>query len=411
MFDVAIIGGGAAGFFAAVNIKAKHPQYKVIIIEKNSTVLNKVRVSGGGRCNVTHHCFDPYQLVKYYPRGQRELLSVFTRFNPENTIAWFKSHGVPLKTELDGRMFPVTDDSETIINCLLNLSEKYKVEIKNRMGVKAIHVKEQSFELETESGIVTAHKLLIAGGSSDSLWQMISGLGHKIISPVPSLFTFNIKNQLLEDLMGISFVNAQVELDIEKPVFKTFNLKKNDLIQVGPMLITHWGLSGPAILKLSSVAAVLLHHLNYRFQIKVNFISQTIESVLDEMQKLKKTEPKKQIINTPLFGLPQRFWHRLHSMSFQHAEIKWADVSNNELNVLANLICNSRLPVMGKSTFKEEFVTAGGVDLKEIDFKTMESKLVKNLYFAGEVINVDALTGGFNFQAAWSEAWIVSESI
>lgn len=411
MYDVAIIGGGAAGFFAAVNIKAKHPQYKVIIIEKNSTVLNKVKVSGGGRCNVTHHCFDPNQLVKYYPRGHRELLSVFSRFNPENTIAWFRSHGVQLKTEQDGRMFPVTDDSETIINCLLDLAEKLKVEIRKKSGVKSIHLKNIGFELETDSGTIVTQKLLIAGGSSESLWQLISDLGHKIISPVPSLFTFNIKNRLLEDLMGISFVNAQVELDIEKTLFKQFNLKKSDLIQSGPLLITHWGLSGPAILKLSSVAAVLLHHLNYQFQIKVNFISRSIDSVSEEMQKMKKSEPKKQIINTPLFGLPQRFWQRLHSMSFQNADIKWADVSNAELNVLANFICNSCLQVKGKSTFKEEFVTAGGVDLKEIDFKTMESKVIKNLYFAGEVVNIDALTGGFNFQAAWSEAWVISESI
>ncbi len=411
MLDVAVIGGGAAGFFAAINIKILHPDLDVQIFEKSSTCLGKVKISGGGRCNVTYNCFDPVVLSKYYPRGQKELISVFNRFNPQNTIDWFEQQGIRLKTESDGRMFPITDDSQTIINCFLDFCKARKIAIHTRTGIKSITKKDNHFELQLESEVIICRKLVVSSGSSEVFWNVLAGMGHAIIPPVPSLFTFNIKNDLIEDLPGLSVPKASVKLNVEKSLLKAFKLSDVECTQNGPLLITHWGLSGPAILKLSSIAARLLHHVNYQFEIQISFSNLKLEETLEVLTSFKSQNTKKQIINTPLFDIPTRWWNRLHALTFENTYITWSDISKKDLNKLALNLCTYPMKVDGKSTFKDEFVTAGGVNLKEVDFKTMESKIIPGLYFAGEVLNIDALTGGFNFQAAWSEAWVISQSI
>ena len=411
MIDIAIVGGGAAGFFAAINIKAKNPSLSVVIFEKSKTLLGKVKISGGGRCNVTHACFNPTELVAYYPRGKKELLTVFQKFGPTETIEWFKQRRIELKKEADGRMFPVSDDSTTIVNCFLNECERLRIKVEVGASVQQIKQTTNGFDLVLNNQNVKCRWLIIAGGSSDNLWQQMAELGHTIIPPVPSLFTFNIKHPLLHDLMGNSFSNSTVKLLIDKDLQKQFQLKKEDIQQSGPMLITHWGLSGPAVLKLSSVAARLLHYLDYEFDIAINFAGNyTTDQVLETLIKQKAETPKKQIGNTALFGLTNRFWIRLVE-EFVDKEQIWIECNNKLLLKIAESITNSSMQVKGKSTFKDEFVTAGGIDLKEVEFKTMESKLIPNLFFAGEVLNIDALTGGFNFQAAWSEAWVMAENI
>jgi hypothetical protein len=410
MLDLAIIGGGAAGFFAAINAKTRHPNLKVEIFEKSKTVLGKVRISGGGRCNVTHACFENRLLVSFYPRGNKELLSVFERFNTKDTVKWFESRGIVLKSEADGRIFPISDNSETIVNCFLDECDELKIPIKTLRSVKSIE-KNGVFQLNINDEIVEARQVLVASGSSDSFWQILKGMGHHIVEPVPSLFTFNIDNDLIADLMGLSVPKASVKLLLSKQQLKESKLAQSDLTQTGPLLITHWGLSGPAILKLSSIAARVLNQLQYRFEISVGLSNLKTEETLDLLLKVKSEHPKKQVVNTPLFNIPQRWWQRIHSLTFVNTFNTWSDVSKKDLLKFAENLSDFHLDVHGKSTFKDEFVTAGGIDLKEVDFKTMQSKIVPGLYFAGEVLNIDALTGGFNFQAAWSEAWVISESL
>ena len=410
MLDLAIIGGGAAGFFAAINAKTKHPNLKVEIFEKSKTVLGKVKISGGGRCNVTHACFDNRTLVSYYPRGNKELLSVFERFNTKDTVKWFESRGIVLKSEADGRIFPISDNSETIVNCFLDECDALKIPIKTLRSVKGIEKKE-CFQLNINDEIIEAKQVLVASGSSDSFWQLLKGMGHHVIEPVPSLFTFNIDHDFIADLMGLSVPKASVRLLLDKEQLKASRLPQSDLIQNGPLLITHWGLSGPAILKLSSIAARVLNQLQYRFEISVGLSNLKLEETLDVLLKVKSEHPKKQVVNTPLFNIPQRWWQRIHSLSFVNTFNTWSDVSKKDLLKFAENLSDFNLEVHGKSTFKDEFVTAGGIDLKEVDFKSMQSKIVPGLYFAGEVLNIDALTGGFNFQAAWSEAWVIAESL
>ncbi len=412
MLDIAVIGGGAAGFFAAINIKIKHPHLKVAILEKTKTVLGKVRISGGGRCNVTHACFSPKDLTTFYPRGKKELLAIFNQFAPSETIQWFKEKGVELKTESDGRMFPVTDSSETIVNCFLNECEKHQIKIQINYPVQSIEKGEHSFIIHGENEQIEAKQIVIATGSSNYFWQLLKTFGHTLVAPVPSLFTFNIQHPLIQQLQGVAIPNVSVKLQVEKTLIKKLGLDAADLEQKGSLLFTHWGLSGPAILKLSAVGARLLNHQNYEFDIALNFCDEAKEeTVLNVLNAQRKLNPKKQVSTTSIYNLPSRFWQALVQTTLINDTVTWADISKKDLQLICIGLTAFQLQVKGKSTFKDEFVTAGGIDLKEIDFKTMQSKLVPGLYFAGEVLNIDALTGGFNFQAAWSEAWVLAEHL
>ena len=397
--DVIIIGGGAAGFFAAINIAEQNPKLKVVILERGKEGLQKVKVSGGGRCNVTHAEFIPSELVQNYPRGEKELLGPFHQFMTGDTIAWFEKRGVELKIEDDGRMFPITNSSKTIIDCFLNEAKKHQVEVLYNHSVKSINKEENCWELETSQGNFTTKKLLIATGSNPKIWQLLENLGHTISQPVPSLFTFNIKDERIKDIPGV------VALNVEVKVIGT------DLWSEGPLLITHVGMSAPSILKLSAFGAIELAKRNYKFEIEVNFVRQSFENCLDILKELKHNLAKKSVFKSTQFELPKRLWHKLVLASNMNKETRWADLNKNQLDNLASQLTQAIFKVDGKSTFKEEFVTAGGIDLKEINFKTFESKLHKNLFFAGEVINVDAVTGGFNFQNAWTGAFIAAKSI
>ncbi len=398
-FDLIIVGGGAAGFFSAINIAEKNPTLKIAILERGKEVLTKVRISGGGRCNVTHACFDPNLLTHFYPRGQKELRGPFHQFCPSETILWFKNHGVTLKTETDGRMFPESNSSQTIIDCFLVATQKLGIEILTTQSVQSIFKADMFWKIDTQNQQFLCEKLVIATGSNPKMWDMLQHFGHHIISPVPSLFTFNIKDSRIKDLPGVStFVNVQI--------------KDTKLATSGPLLITHWGMSGPAILKLSAWGARILYEKNYQFTIVVNWLNVVLpeESFL-LLKELKLEHAKKAVSKKAFFDLPNRLWENLVLSSSIEVETKWADLSKIQLQKLNDNLVNSAFLVNGKSTFKDEFVTAGGIDLKEINFKTMESKLHKNLYFAGEIVNIDAVTGGFNFQNAWTSGFILSENI
>lgn len=397
-YDILIVGGGAAGFFAAINSAEKNPKLKIAILERGKEVLSKVRISGGGRCNVTHHCFDVAQLVKFYPRGEKELRSPFSVFSPKDTIAWFEKHNVKLKTEDDNRMFPVTDSSQTIIDCFLEATQKLKIDVLTSQSLQSVFKSEEFWKVETQSEKYTCEHLVFTTGSNPKMWELLSGLGHQIISPVPSLFTFNIKDNRIKDLMGLS-----------TPA--TVKINQSKLQESGALLITHWGLSGPAVLKLSAWGARELFDKNYQFQISVNWLDYfSFEQCIEELKKVKSSESKKLVRNRKAFDIPTRLWENLVVASEIPDDLKWADVSKKQLNNLANQLTNCQFQVNGKSTFKEEFVTAGGINLKEVNFKTMESKLHKNLYFAGEILNIDAITGGFNFQNAWAGGYIVAQN-
>ena len=402
-FDIIIVGGGAAGFFTAINIVEKNPKLKVAILERGNEVLQKVRISGGGRCNVTHACFEPNELVKFYPRGEKELRGPFHQFCSGDTIEWFEKHGVELKIEADGRMFPVSNSSQTIIDCFLEATRKLGIEVLTGQSVQSIFNPEISGEnlwkIETQNENYLTEKLILATGSNPKIWEMLQTFGHAVISPVPSLFTFNIKDSRIKELPGVA---SQV----------TVKVKDTKLTSTGPLLITHWGMSGPAILKLSAWGARILHDKNYQFTIFVNWLNDADqEEVEKKLKDLKQEHAKKAVSKKSPFELTNRLWESLVLASSIEAETKWADLSKIQLQNLVNQLTNATFQVNGKSTFKEEFVTAGGIDLKEINFKTMESKLHKNLYFAGEIVNIDAITGGFNFQNAWTSGFIVANSI
>lgn len=398
-FDIIIVGGGAAGFFTAINIAEKNPKLKIAILERGKEVLSKVRVSGGGRCNVTHACFEPNELVKFYPRGEKELRGPFHQFCSGDTIEWFEKHGVELKIEEDGRMFPVSNSSQTIIDCFLKATEKLGIKVLTGQSVQSIFKKEDCWKIDTQNENFAAEKLVMATGSNPKIWEMLQTQGHAIVSPVPSLFTFNIKDSRIKELPGVA---AQV----------TVTVKDTKLESTGPLLITHWGMSGPAVLKLSAWGARILHDKNYQFTIFVNWLndidSEDAEKILKE---LKQEHAKKAVSKKSPFDFPNRLWESLVLASGIDTETKWADLSKNQLQQLASQLTKATFQVNGKSTFKEEFVTAGGIDLKEINFKTMESKLHENLYFAGEIVNIDAITGGFNFQNAWTSGFILANAI
>ena len=399
--DIAIIGAGAAGFFAAINCAEKYPQYQVTIFEKGNKLLSKVRVSGGGRCNVTHACFDVNLLVKNYPRGEKQLKSVFSRFMTSDTINWFESRGVKLKIEGDGRMFPVTDSSQTIIDCLMNEAEKHNVKIETGCDVLRVEKKENG-KIELTFRYEERHEfdavLIATGGSANTAgFDWLKESGHEIISPVPSLFTFNMPKNKVTELMGVSVEWARIKI------------LQTNFSSEGPLLITHWGMSGPAILKLSSIAARALAEIKYNFKIQVCWMKDINEEKLRmTLQEMKKVSAKKMIYNAAEFGLPKRLWQFLLGKSGIENQMQWAQLSKEQLNKLLNSLLYDEYTVSGKTTFKEEFVTCGGVSLKEVDFKTMESKKMKGLFFAGEVLDIDAVTGGFNFQAAWATGYVAA---
>jgi predicted Rossmann fold flavoprotein len=397
--DIIIIGGGAAGFFAAINIAERNPNLTVSLLERGKEGLQKVKISGGGRCNVTHAEFVPSDLVTNYPRGEKELLGPFHTFMTGDTIDWFEKRGVELKVEEDGRMFPVSDSSQTIINCFLEESKKQGVEILYGQPVTSFSKVDEMFLVITKDNQFSCNKLIIATGSNSKIWNLLKGLGHTIIKPVPSLFTFDICDVRIKDIPGV------VAEDVEVKVVDS------NLVSHGPLLITHVGMSAPAILKLSAFGALELAKRNYNFDIQINFIRYEAESCKSILKTAKLQLAKKNVVNTPQFDLPKRLWKNLVVASDVSDNTKWADMNKKQLEKLSIQLTEAIFHVTGKSTFKEEFVTAGGVDLKEINFKTFESKLISNLYFAGEVINVDAVTGGFNFQNAWTGAYIVSQSI
>lgn len=397
-FDIIIVGGGAAGFFTAINIVEKNPKLKVAILERGKEVLTKVRISGGGRCNVTHACFEPNELVKYYPRGEKELRGPFHQFCSGDTMEWFEKRGVALKIEEDGRMFPVSNSSQTIIDCFWELTRKLGIAVLTGQSVQSIFKKDNIWKIDTQSENYLCEKLILATGSNPKIWELLQSFGHAVISPVPSLFTFNIKDARIKELPGVS-------------ALATVKVKDSKLTATGPLLITHWGMSGPAILKLSAWGARILFEKNYQFTIFINWLNDVeTESAVNLLKELKLEHSRKAVSKKSPFDFPNRLWESMVMASGIESETKWADLSKNQIQNLALQLTNASFNVNGKSTFKEEFVTAGGIDLKEINFKTMESKLHENLYFAGEIVNIDAITGGFNFQNAWTSGFIVSEN-
>ncbi|MES2429540.1 MAG: NAD(P)/FAD-dependent oxidoreductase [Bacteroidota bacterium] len=398
-----VIGGGAAGFFCAVNAAKLNSELEVIIIEKSSKLLGKVRISGGGRCNVTHHCFSIAEMIKKYPRGEAFLKKAFHHFFTSDTIAWFKERGVELKAESDGRMFPVTDSSQTIIDCLMKEVNKYGVQIMMNKEVKQLTVKDEKWviDLGNERTDTADYVCIASGGYPKSLqFEWVKETGHMIIDPAPSLFTFNMPGNSITALMGIAVENASVKIAGSK------------LSTSGPLLITHWGMSGPAILKLSAWGANELKAKNYEFSISVNWLPSFNENTLrDKMQKIRFEIATQKMINRNPFYLPQRLWQYLLQQSGINEDIRWADLPAKEQNKLIKNLCAQEFAVKGKTTFKEEFVTAGGVALQDIDHNTLESKILPNLFFAGEVLDIDGITGGFNFQNAWTTGFIAAKEI
>lgn len=397
-YDLIVVGGGAAGFFCAIQCAEKNPSFKILILEKSEKVLNKVKISGGGRCNVTHACFDPQEMTSFYPRGNKELRGPFHQFLCGDMMAWLEDRGVPTHLEEDGRVFPTTNSSQTIIDCFLGLCKRYNIQIKTKTALTSLVKNDTTWEVATTSESYISKSVLLATGSSPKMWNYLKSLNYEIVPPVPSLFTFNIQHALLQDLAGISVPNAQVKIN------------STNYSESGPLLITHWGLSGPAVLKLSAWAARELFGLNYRFSISINWINTSKEEVEERIKEVRKFHGKKQTQNFPMFGIPKRLWLRITSL-LKIGTKNFASLTTKELESLVKTIYQTELKVNGKSTFKDEFVTCGGVDLKQINFKTMGSKLHPNLYFAGEVNNIDAVTGGFNFQAAWTSAYIAANAI
>ncbi|WP_411377551.1 NAD(P)/FAD-dependent oxidoreductase [Flavobacterium psychrophilum] len=408
-YDIIIVGGGAAGFFAAINIVENSPKTKVCILERGQEVLTKVRISGGGRCNVTHACFVPNDLVKFYPRGEKELRGPFHQFCSGDTIDWFEKHGVELKIEDDGRMFPTSNSSQTIIDCFLTATKKLGIDVLTGQSVQSVFKSDAFWKVETNHKTFACKKIIMTTGSNPKIWDMLQNLGHSVVEPVPSLFTFNIKDTRIKDLMGLS---ALASVKVKNSTRGKAEQSGAKLEASGPLLITHWGMSGPGILRLSAWGARELANKKYQFAIVVNWLNdKTVEEVATILRALKLEHSKKTVSKKSPFDIPNRLWESIVLASQIDVEVKWADLTKNQLANLTHQLTNAEFQVNGKSTFKEEFVTAGGIDLKEINFKTMESKILPNLYFAGEIVNIDAITGGFNFQNAWTSGFIVANSV
>lgn len=418
---IVIVGGGAAGFFAAIAAAKTNQKASVILLEASRQLLTKVRISGGGRCNVTHALFDAKSFIQNYPRGSKALLGAFSRFQAQDTVNWFASVGVQLKTEADGRMFPITDNSETIVNCLIRSALSFGVQI--RTGTPVVWVKSQEFEQQDEADssnvlladdqedissnfeillksgeILECDKLLLATGSNPVGYRIAKKLGHQVEPPVPSLFTFNITDKQLQQLAGVSVNPVQLRLSVPG---------KPPLEQIGPLLITHWGLSGPAVLKLSAWGARMLHESRYKGSLSVNWLPDlNQEEVRNELVTVKNEHGKRAIALHRGIKLPHRLWQYLICRADIDKETRWAELPKKGLNKLVQELTQGQYIISGKGVFKEEFVTCGGIKLKEVNFKTMESRIVKGLYFAGEILDIDGITGGFNFQSAWTTAYL-----
>lgn len=395
-----VIGGGAAGFFAALSAKLHYPEKRVAIVEKTNKLLAKVRISGGGRCNATHHCFELKKLCSNYPRGEKELRQVFAQFAVRDTIEWFETRGVRLKAEEDGRMFPVTDDSQTIIDCLMAEARRLKVEILMQTQIETITPNQDGFTLTTNHQEFSTEKIIIATGGSPKLsgLQWLADMGHNIVLPVPSLFTFNMPKNPITQLMGVSVPQAKVRILGTKFSY------------TGPLLITHWGMSGPAVLKLSAWGARWLAEAGYNCTIAINWHEAKNEDALRQyLTDFKNTHAQKQMGNARPYDIPKRLWAFFLERLNVLPTMLWRDIKKQDFNRLVNTFFNDEYVVQGKTTFKEEFVTAGGINLADVEMKTMQSRVVPNMYFVGEVLDIDGITGGFNFQAAWSTGWVAGK--
>lgn len=404
-FDFIVIGGGAAGFFGAIACAEAKPGARVLLLEATTRVLTKVKISGGGRCNVTHHQFEPKLLINNYPRGQKELLGAFHRFQARDTVQWFQAHGVELKIEDDGRMFPVSNNSQTIIDCLEGAAKNSGVKLRTKSLVQKITRDDNGFLVQTrDEQEFSAPYLLLATGSMPEAQALARSLGHRLIDPVPSLFTFQISHPLIEGLAGLSFPKVRMRLRCPG--------SPGEFNQEGPCLITHWGLSGPAVLKLSAFAARELHSAQYQAELQINWEPQlTQASALQKLEQLKLDASKKKLSNESAMSCPRRFWEAILKLAEVKESQIYAETSRKQLQSIADLMCNSSLQIMGKGVFKEEFVTAGGICRDEIDFRSMASKICKGLYLAGEVLDVDGITGGFNFQNAWTGGWLAGQAV
>lgn len=417
MYDVLIVGGGAAGFYTAIHVAESLPHLKIAILERGKEVLTKVKISGGGRCNVTHAEFDPKELSRNYPRGEKELLGPFHTYASGDTVNFFEERGISLKIEEDGRMFPTSNSSQTIIDCFLSEAKRLGVEVHTLcsvVGIKALDIDSKgNWEVTTHNNVFNTRYVVMATGSNPKMWDVVHKLGHKIVPPVPSLFTFNVKDTRIADIPGLSTM-AEVTVLNKKSKNKGLSsreVKEELLFSEGPLLITHWGMSGPAILKLSAWGARLLKSYEYGFTISVNWVPEYHKTgLLDLFMKVKEVE-RKTVLRTKVLEVPKRLWKNLVLAAGIGDTETWPDVSKLQLQQLTEQLTQCVFQVNGKSTFKEEFVTAGGVELKEVNFKTYESKLLPNLFFAGEIINVDAITGGFNFQNAWTGGFLAAQGI